>query len=198
MTDRDSRGDRDGPLLAAAEEVFARYGYRRVSMEDLAEAVGLSRAGLYKRFSSKEALFRAVVSRLHEETLARVDEATGSSTSGASTLDRVTAAFEARVAYLVERASGSPHGAEIMEETSRLCGDLVSDASKRFRAKIAALLREGHARGEIDLAGADLDPRGAAELMVAAVGGLKPVAAGPKQFHKSMRRLIALLLAGMA
>ena len=167
-------------------------------MEDLAEAVGLSRAGLYKRFSNKESMFRAVVSRLHEHTLARVDEATGSRASEPSTLDLVTDAFEARVGYLMDRTWDSPHGMELLEDSSRLCGDLVADASDRFRARVATFLAEGDARGDIDLRGADLDAREAADLIAAAVGGLKPATPGPKEFRESMRRVIRLLLVGMA
>ena len=197
MAEPDTRTERDAALLATAENVFARYGYRRVSMEDLATAVGFSRAGLYKRFSSKESLFRAVVSRLHEDTLERVDAAIISCGEGSSTLDLVTAAFEARVGYMMDRTWDSPHGFEILDDSRRLCGDLVDEASDRFRAQIATLLERGNARGEIDLCGAGLDARGAAELVAAAVTGLKPAMPGPKEFREGMRRLIRLLLAGM-
>jgi AcrR family transcriptional regulator len=35
--------ERRAALLAAAAEVFARYGYRKASMDDVARAAGLSR-----------------------------------------------------------------------------------------------------------------------------------------------------------
>ena len=37
-------------ILTAARSVFLRYGYRRVNMNDIAEAAGLSRPALYILF----------------------------------------------------------------------------------------------------------------------------------------------------
>jgi len=37
--------------------VFARYGFKKTSMEDIARAAGLSRQSIYNRFGSKEAVF---------------------------------------------------------------------------------------------------------------------------------------------
>lgn len=46
--------------LRAALELFGRNGYDGVSMNDIAEAVGIRAPSLYKHFASKEALFTAV------------------------------------------------------------------------------------------------------------------------------------------
>ncbi len=48
-------------ILAAALEVFFKYGYKRVSMNEIAETAGISRPGLYLHFSSKEEVFRAAI-----------------------------------------------------------------------------------------------------------------------------------------
>ena len=53
-------------ILSAAENIFARFGYRRASMSQIAEEAGLTRHALYHHYASKEALFRAVVEQLHE------------------------------------------------------------------------------------------------------------------------------------
>jgi AcrR family transcriptional regulator len=45
-------------LLDAAVGVFARYGFRKTSMEEVARAAGVSRQGLYLQFANKEELFR--------------------------------------------------------------------------------------------------------------------------------------------
>lgn len=46
--------------LQAALELFGRKGYDGVSMNDIAEAVGIKAPSLYKHFPSKDALFAAV------------------------------------------------------------------------------------------------------------------------------------------
>src|SRR3954471_18722250 len=48
-------------VLAAALEVFGRYGFRKASMDEIARAADISRQGLYLHFANKEALFRAAV-----------------------------------------------------------------------------------------------------------------------------------------
>ena len=48
-------------MLDAAIGVFARFGYRKTSMEDVARAAGISRQGLYLSFANKEELFRRAV-----------------------------------------------------------------------------------------------------------------------------------------
>jgi TetR/AcrR family transcriptional regulator of autoinduction and epiphytic fitness len=62
-------------VLDAAVGVFARYGYRKTSMEEVARAAGVSRQGLYLQFANKEELFRKALehslsSQLHEAVLA--------------------------------------------------------------------------------------------------------------------------------
>ena len=52
--------------MSAAENLFARFGFQRASMSQIAEEAGLTRQALYHHYTSKEALFRAVVEQLHE------------------------------------------------------------------------------------------------------------------------------------
>lgn len=52
---------RRGEILDAALAVFAEKGYSRGSMRDIATRVGVSEPALYRHFSSKEALFLALV-----------------------------------------------------------------------------------------------------------------------------------------
>jgi AcrR family transcriptional regulator len=53
-------------ILTAALDVIARQGYGRASVRDLADAVGLSQAGLLHYFSSKEELFAEVLRKRDE------------------------------------------------------------------------------------------------------------------------------------
>ena len=47
-------------LLNAAEQVFARVGYEKAQVEEIAVAAGFSKGGLYAHFKSKEDLFLAL------------------------------------------------------------------------------------------------------------------------------------------
>lgn len=61
--------DRREVVLAAALEVFVRYGYRKTAMEDIAVAAGISRPGLYFLFTSKPNLFAAAMAWAVERDL---------------------------------------------------------------------------------------------------------------------------------
>jgi len=56
-------------LLDAALAEFTTYGLRRTSMENVAERAGLARSTLYRRFSNKQELVRAVALRQVRELL---------------------------------------------------------------------------------------------------------------------------------
>lgn len=54
-------------ILTKAGEVFARKGFREVTMKDIVEACGISRGGLYLYFGSTSELFDAILERRLEE-----------------------------------------------------------------------------------------------------------------------------------
>jgi AcrR family transcriptional regulator len=64
------RAERRASILRGAAEAFARSGFARTSMEDVATACGVSRLILYRHFETKEELYRAVL----EEVFHRMGE----------------------------------------------------------------------------------------------------------------------------
>jgi len=62
-------------LLSAAEQVFARVGYERAQVEEIAEAAGFSKGGLYAHFKSKEELFLALYETKTASSLAKLRHA---------------------------------------------------------------------------------------------------------------------------
>jgi len=51
---------RRAAVINAACEVFAKYGYQKASMQDIALTAGVSKSVLFKYFGTKELLYRAV------------------------------------------------------------------------------------------------------------------------------------------
>lgn len=64
-----SRGERYELILDEAIDVFGTRGYHNVSMDDIAEAAGVSKALVYQHFSSKDELYLEVL-RLFQQKLA--------------------------------------------------------------------------------------------------------------------------------
>lgn len=58
-----SEDERRIVLVEAAERIFLAQGYAAASMDDVAQAAGMSKKTLYHLYASKEALFDAVVER---------------------------------------------------------------------------------------------------------------------------------------
>lgn len=61
-------GDMRARILEKATDLFVREGYNGISMREIAEACGLSKAGLYYHFKDKEDLFLAIL----EENLSQL------------------------------------------------------------------------------------------------------------------------------
>ncbi|HTP12143.1 MAG TPA: TetR/AcrR family transcriptional regulator [Bacteroidota bacterium] len=52
---------------------FLRFGFSKVTMNEIAEELGMSKKTLYQYFPSKEDLLAAVVTRLHEDTANQIE-----------------------------------------------------------------------------------------------------------------------------
>jgi len=196
---RRARRPRTAPenILAAAFTCFARYGYRRVSLELIAQEADVSRAALYLHFTNKEDLFRAVSRQVHERAQAAAEAA--AETAG-DVATRIGAVLEAKHGQFYEIVHGSPHVAELVEEGNRLCGDLSEAYRKRFLRTLRGVIRQAAQEGEVDLEGAGLDAGQAAELFVDAAKGLQGAGAmpqNPSRYRRRVGRLVRLLAAGL-
>ncbi len=72
---------RQEQLRREAARMFAEYGYHGVSIEDLGAAVGITGPGIYRHFSSKDALLADLLVGISEDLLenAKVEVAAASS-----------------------------------------------------------------------------------------------------------------------
>lgn len=48
-------------ILESARELFARFGYKKTTMEDIAQVLGKGKSSLYYYFKNKEEIFQAVI-----------------------------------------------------------------------------------------------------------------------------------------
>jgi AcrR family transcriptional regulator len=62
-------------LYAVALELFSQRGYRATTMDDIAEAAGVTKPLLYQHFSSKRALYLELVDSIARDLLAAIREA---------------------------------------------------------------------------------------------------------------------------
>ena len=50
-------------ILQIAQEIFSKYGYKKTTLDDIANAVRKGKSSLYYYFNSKEDLFQAVIAK---------------------------------------------------------------------------------------------------------------------------------------
>lgn len=86
MRRRLPRAERRAQLLSVATSKFGERGYHPTSMDDIAEAAGVTKPVLYQHFSSKEDLYISVIQQVGEVLRERID---GFAFEGATTYDRV-------------------------------------------------------------------------------------------------------------
>jgi AcrR family transcriptional regulator len=68
-------GQRRHQLFAVALELFAQRGYRATTMDDIAEAAGVTKPLLYQHFSSKRALYLELVDSIAKDLLTAIRRA---------------------------------------------------------------------------------------------------------------------------
>ena len=118
-------------LLDVAVSVFAEKGFRGTSMDEVAEAAGVTKPVLYQHFSSKRQLYLELL----EEVGSRLVEAVTTAVGGASSQRRrVEAGFTAYFRFVREQTSafrllfGSGRRDEEFNDAVRRVEDVIASA----------------------------------------------------------------------
>lgn len=84
MSMRLPASERREQLLHVALEVFAREGFHGASMNDVAEAAGVTKPVLYQHFDSKRDLYLALLEEVGNRLLTAISKATAGAADGKS------------------------------------------------------------------------------------------------------------------
>jgi AcrR family transcriptional regulator len=130
-------------MLETAGRVFAARGFREASMDEIAEAAGISKPMLYSYFGSKEGLYFAFVNLAYREVIVAIDTAvTEAIAAGGRAEQQLRAGTRAYYRYVSEHRDGfrvlfremGDAGGHLAEQRHRL--------HKRVSIAIAALLED--------------------------------------------------------
>jgi AcrR family transcriptional regulator len=86
-------------ILDVALEVFGRAGFHGASMNDVAEAAGVTKPVLYQHFDSKRELYRALLEEVGNRLLSAIAKATADAPDGRSQTQR---GFQAYFRWVAE------------------------------------------------------------------------------------------------
>lgn len=152
-------------ILRTAHDAFSSRGFKGSSLREIADAVGLSQAGVLHHFSSKEALLAAVLAEKDAESITRFTPHDGGV--------HVLAALRSVVADNMAQPG-------LIRLFTTLSAEAISEdhpAHEYFQLRYAAAheliatgLREGQRSGEVD---PSVDVEQAASLVIAVMDGLQ-------------------------
>lgn len=178
-------------ILDVAVDVFGRSGYHGASMNDIAEAAGVTKPVLYQHFDSKSDLYRALLGAVGDRMLDAIAKAAADATDGKSLTQQGFRAYFRWVAhrhdeFMLLFGGSARHDAEFSGQIQQITNDAAAaiapliavDIDPDHRDTLAHALvglAEGASRRLIGL-GQDFDPDEVArEVSALAWAGLRAV-----------------------
>ena len=146
--------ERRRQILKAAVPVFARSNFKRARVSDIADALGITEAAVYRHFPTKKALYIALLDRVHERILLFWE------TQAAAELGPIDALHAMGLAYF-RRIVKQPdelkiHFQAISEADDREIALRLRKHHQSYREFVARLIERGIAEGSVR---EDVDPR---------------------------------------
>ena len=155
-------------ILDATDVLLARYGYRKMTVEDIANEVGIGKGTVYLHFASKEEVVLSHIDRIVDRVKSRLWEIANSEASAA---DRLREMLLTRVLF---RFDSIQHYTQSLNDLlAALRPGLLARRAKYFDEEAAIfgdVLSRGRDDGELDFD----DALSAAYALLNATNGLLP------------------------
>ena len=171
-------------LICEARRCGVSIGMRKTSVEQLADAVGISKGSFYKFFPSKELLFFAVLEDIHTECFAAA-QASLQETAALSPADRAAEAILAACRWLSETRA-----LVFVENDAEFLLRRLPDEVKTAHYHDD----ETHIRALLESSG--LRPRGGIALAAAAIRGLILTVSHQEQIGERYPQVLDILVRG--
>ena len=179
--------ERERRVIAAAGEVFRRYGFARATIGDIATAAGMSRPALYLAFPNKEAIFAVVCATMTAQTLGAIR---------AELADLPT--LRARLGYTCERWVVGGYETVAALPDARDLFDYrfapVRQTYEAFAALVADLLRDEPTIAAVT----GTTPDDLAWTLVLALRGLNEAATDANELRRRIAHVLDLTVAALA
>ena len=191
MSQRLTADARREQILAVALDVFARAGFHGASMNDVADAAGVTKPVLYQHFDSKRDLFLALLDEVGNRLLTAIAKATAEATDGKNQTELGFRAYFRWVAedhdgFLLLFGSGARRDDEFAVAVRRVTAAAaaavapliavdIDESHRKTLAHALVGLAEGASRRLVEL-GDEFDPDEiAAEVSALAWAGLRAI-----------------------
>lgn len=178
-------------IVVEAKKVFLRYGFKRTTMADLAEAAQMSRPALYLVFPSKEEVFIAVAERFIAEMLEEVRQGIPRLKTAPQ---RLKFAFEVWYVRPFELIKASPDACDLFESKEALMAKANFIKAKADFETIVADVLKPLVREQ---SGIKLKATKIAEILCCAAHGFKETANDAAELRQMLDDHLTLVLAGL-
>ncbi|NHN29309.1 TetR/AcrR family transcriptional regulator [Paenibacillus agricola] len=173
-------------IVATALDVFFKYGYKRVSMNEIAEAAGISRPGLYLYFKSKEEIFNAAIVH-HGDIL--IEEINNGLLSHQTTEDKILYAFEVWAIRNFDDSLNSPEYKEITDSSYQFAREALDTSYGKLETLLTGLLEMYPATAS------GIPPMRLAHLVTGALRGFKTIAKNSNELRHMIQDLLRIVSA---
>jgi AcrR family transcriptional regulator len=175
-------------VLEAAQSAFLRYGFRRVTMGDIASAAGISRPALYIHFCNKEKIFEAV---LRTFTAKALDELREGLATRSTLEEQLRFAFEIWAVRPFALIATAPDAKELIDCGFSFAREALDQGSLAFERELAGILAIHGAQPPA----ASQTPEQTARILTCAVHGFKQTATSTEDLRGMIDGLLAMVLA---
>ena len=179
-------------ILVAAIQRFSKFGYRRTSIDDVAEEAGLARATVYLYWRKKEDLFVAGLERFNSHSWNLAETAAANKGSAA---ERIRGMVLAQYGATSDIVHGTASGHELFEANLRLGRAVVEQCLRHGEKLLTGLLQQGMRNGEFDFRGSSARSADVARILVSfAQNSLLDRRHTPLSYRKSLRKTLNFIL----
>ena len=179
-------------ILEAAIQRFSRFGYRRTSLNDVAEEAGLARATVYLYWRRKEDLFVAGLERFNEHSWNLAETAAAKKGSAA---ERIRAMVLAQYGATSDIVHGTESGHELFQANLQLGRSVVEECLRHGEKLLADLLQQGIRNGEFSIRRSSARSADIAHIIVSfAQNSLLDRRHTPLSYRKSLRKTLDFIL----
>jgi AcrR family transcriptional regulator len=194
---KESSSAKPNAIVLAALELFTRYGYRKTSIDDIAEAAQVAKRTVYLHFENKAAVFLAILEYLGDQVR---QQCVAAERMGGTAVDRLTGLLDAYFGMAFEIFSKSEHMPELEETFSKLARARIGDLNTEYEDRLARFLRSLERAGEIGKPPQGLTVEQIVQIMMRTAEGTKydaRVQGDRKAFERRLRELATLAIAAM-
>lgn len=192
-----SRHDLRETIIDAVDHLLARYGYQKMTMNDIAREAGISKRTIYLRFANKEEVALSSIDRVVERLLTRLQAIAGSDDAPD---ERLHAMLRARVLFRFDMVQGIYGSFDAMFAAIR---PAYLERRERYFAAEAAIFVEVLEEGARHGIFAFEDPLITAQTLAVATNALLPYSLSAKELgardeiEARVTRIADLLLNGV-